>query len=183
MRNIAFDKTGYEWSHYTKLSPTFKRNLRQLFSDLEFAGRVEDAPLLEAIDFLQGLLRQGKSPRQAKPSSFPVKVIPKSVQCHLFAKAKGKKKLLEVDRYEFLVYRLLRNALEAGDLFVKDSNDFRRFEDDLISDERWRDKDAVLREIGSPVLLAPIKETLAVLHESLEARFKAVNQRIDDGLR
>ena len=182
MCNIAFDKIGYEWSHYTKLSPTFKRNLRQLFSDLDFAGRVEDAPLLEAIDFLQGLLRQGKSPRQAKPSSFPVKVIPKSVQCHLFAKAKGKKKLLEVDRYEFLVYRLLRNALEAGDLFVKDSNDFRRFEDDLISDERWQDKDAVLREIGSPVLLTPIKETLAVLHEALEAKFKAVNQRIDDGL-
>ena len=52
----------------------------------------------------------------------------------------------------------------------------------MISDERWQDKDAVLREIGSPVLLTPIKETLAVLHESLEARFKAVNQRIDDGL-
>jgi len=32
----------------------------------------------------------------------------------------------------------------------------------LISDERWQDKDAVLREIGSPVLLTPIKETLAV---------------------
>jgi hypothetical protein len=34
MRNIKFDKTGFEWSAYSKLSATFKRNLRQLFADL-----------------------------------------------------------------------------------------------------------------------------------------------------
>lgn len=183
MRNITFDKVGFEWSHYTKLSPTFKRNLRQLFSDLEFAGRVEDAPLLEAVDFLQGLLRENKSPRQTNPLLFPAAVIPKGMQRYLFAKVNGKKeKTLEVDRYEFLIYRLLRNALEAGDVFVKNSTEFRRFEDDLISDARWQDKDAILREIGAPLLLAPIKETLKAFHETLEARFKSVNQRIEDGV-
>ena len=44
MRNIAFDKVAFEWSHYTKLSATFKRNLRQLFSGLDFAGRVDNSP-------------------------------------------------------------------------------------------------------------------------------------------
>jgi TnpA family transposase len=182
MRNIAFDKIGLEWSHYTKLSLTFKRNLRQLFSDLDFAGRVEDAPLLEAVDFMQGLFREGKSPRQTNPSHFPLTVIPKSVQRYLFTNVEGKTKVLEVDRYEFLIYRLLRNSLEAGDVFVKDSTEFRRFEDDLISDARWQDKGAVLREIGAPILLEPIKETLKILHETLEAKFKTVNQRIDDGM-
>lgn len=62
------------------------------------------------------------------------------------------------------------------------SNEFRGFEDDLINNASWQDKDAVLREIGAPILLAPIKETLTAFHETLEARFKAVNQRIDDGL-
>lgn len=181
MCNIEYDKVGFEWSHYTKLSSTFKRNLRQLFSNLDFAGRVEDAPLLEAVVFLQDLLRQGKSPRQSNPSLFPTMIIPKSLQCYLFAKEKGKKKRLDVDRYEFLIYRLLRNALEAGDVFVKDSIEFRRFEDDLISDAWWQDKDAVLREIGAPILLTPIKETLKTLHEKLEARFNAVNQRINNG--
>jgi hypothetical protein len=42
------------------LSPTIKRNLRHLFSDLDFAGRVEDAPLLDAIVFLQALLPNGQ---------------------------------------------------------------------------------------------------------------------------
>jgi len=58
------------------------------------------------------------------------------------------------------VYRLLRNALQAGDVFVRDSNEFRRFEDDLISDTRWAQREAVLREIGAPLLLAPIEDTL-----------------------
>ena len=62
------------------------------------------------------------------------------------------------------------------------SNEFRGFEDDLINNASWQDKDAVLREIGAPISLAPTKETLTAFHETLEARFKAVNQRIDDGL-
>lgn len=182
LRDITFDKTGFEWSFYASLSPTFKRNLRQLFTDLAFAGRVGDAPLLDAATFLQNLLRQGKSPRQTALSAFPVTVIAKNLQRYLFAVEEGKERRLEVDRYEFLVYRLLRNALEAGDVFVLDSNEFRRFEDDLISDARWQDKDALLREIASPILLAPIRETLAAFHEALEAKFDAVNRRIADGL-
>jgi hypothetical protein len=49
-----------------------------LFAELEFAGRVEDHALLKAAAFLQDLLRQGTSPRQATPSAFPVAVIAKS---------------------------------------------------------------------------------------------------------
>ena len=146
LRNIAFDKVGFEWAYYTTLSFQFKRNLRHLFCELDFAGRVEDTPLMEAVIFLQELLRQGKSPRQTNGLLFPREVIPKSLQRYLFiASEKAEEgdevdaeKRLDADRYEFLLYRLLRNALEAGNLFVKDSVEFRRFEDDLISDERWQ---------------------------------------------
>jgi hypothetical protein len=182
MRNIEFDKAAFEWAYYGTLQHKFKLNLRHLFCSLDFAGRVEDAPLLEAVVFLQQLLRQGKSPRQAKPADFPTAVIAKGLQRYLYTTTgKRKNKHLEVDRYEFLVYRLLRNALEAGDVFVKDSNDFRSFDDDLISDARWQNKDAVLREIGAPILLAPIQETLAAFHKELEAQFKSANQRIENG--
>lgn len=52
----------------------------------------------------------------------------------------------------------------------------------MISDARWQDKDAVLREIGSPILLAPIKDTLSALYDELESKFETVNQRINSGL-
>jgi hypothetical protein len=59
---------------------------------------------------------------------------------------------------------------------------FRGFDDDLFNAERWnKDKDAILCEIGAPILLAPIQETLADLQKKLEAKFKSVNQHINNG--
>jgi TnpA family transposase len=182
MQKIEFDRTAFEWAYCGTLHFKFKLNLRHLFCNLDFAGLVEDAPLLEAVAFLQSLLREGKSLRQVPPADFPRGVIAKGVQRYMYTAAeKRKDKRLEVDRYEFLVYRQLRNALEAGNVYVRDSNDFRSFEDDLISAERWKEKDAVLREIGSPVLLAPIEETLATLHAELEEKYERVNRRIENG--
>ena len=63
---------------------------------------------------------------------------------------------------------------------VRDSNEFRRFEDDLISDTRWAQREAVLQEICAPLLLAPIEDTLQTLREALETRFAQVNQRITE---
>jgi Tn3 transposase DDE domain len=104
------------------------------------------------------------------------------VQRYMYtATEKRKDKRLEVDRYEFLVYRLLRNALEAGSVYIRDSNDFRSFEDDLIGAERWKDQDTVLREIGAPILLTPIEETLAAFRTELEAKFERVHERIESG--
>ncbi len=143
---------------------------------------IDDAPLLEAVGFLQDLLRQDKSPRQAQPADFPTGVIAKALQRYMYTVAgKRQDKRLDVDRYEFLVYRLLRNALEAGNVYVRASNEFRSFEDDLIDDKRWTDRDAVLREIGAPILQSPIEETLAALREDLEGKFQRVNEHIENG--
>ena len=181
MRNVTFDKASFEWSHYTALSHTIKRNLRHLFAELTVAGRIEDTPLLEAIAFLQERLRNGSSLRQCKTSSFPTAFIPKTLKPHLYRPGPNNTKQLDVDRYEFLVYRRLRNALEAGDIFCHDSNEYRRFEDDLISDARWQQKDAILKELNLPVLLAPIEQTLASLHEDIERLLEHVNRHIDEG--
>lgn len=181
MCNVTFDKASFEWSRYTALSHAFKRNLRHLFAELAVAGRVEDTPLLEAVDFLQECLRGGTPLRQCNPSSFPTAFIPKTLKPHLYHPGSGKAKRLDVDRFEFLVYRLLRNALEAGDVFCHDSNEFRRFEDDLISDARWRHRDAILNELNLQVLLAPVEQTLAGLHDDIERLLEHVNHHIDGG--
>ena len=182
MRNIEFDKTAFEWSFYGTLQHKFKLNLRHLFCNLDFAGMIDDAPLLEAVAFLQDVLRQDKSPRQAQPADFPTGVIAKALQRYMYTVAEKRiDKRLDVDRYEFLVYRLLRNALEAGNVYVRASNEFRSFEDDLIDAKRWADSDAVLREIGAPILQAPIQEALAALRKELEGKFQRVNERIENG--
>lgn len=185
LRKIGFDKTAYQWLEYTKLSSRFKLNLRHLFCELEFGVRVGDAPLLKAVEFLQGILRAEKSPRQVPPESFPQEFISKADRPYLYDNAenlrgKARARRLIVDRYEFLIYRELCNALDAGNVFVRHSNEYRRFEDDLISDERWERKDDVLRDIAAPLLTTPIEVTLDTLREALTVRFDEVNQRIED---
>jgi hypothetical protein len=182
MRKIEFDKAAFEWSFYGKLHAKFKLNLRHLFANLDFSGLVEDAPMLEAVAFLQEILRHGVSPRQINSCNFPMGIIGWNVQRYMYKEAERRKdRQLDVDRYEFLVYRLLREALEAGNVYVRDSNEFRSFEDDLIRPERWENKAAVLEEIGSPVLLAPIEQTLATFRAELEEKFERVNRRIENG--
>jgi hypothetical protein len=139
--STKFDRASFEWASYPKLPHKLKRNLRHLFREIEFSGYLEKSPLMKAVNFLQNLLRQGKLPHQAKLSDFPPAFIPKNWRPYLFTR-NGKERKLVVDRYEFAVYRMLRNALESGDVFVKDSAEFRSLEDDLISDERWKNKDA-----------------------------------------
>lgn len=181
LRNVAFDKLDYEWTHFTMQSPTIKLNLRHLYCDIDFAGRLENAPLVTAISVMQDQLRQSKSLRKADSAKFPEAVIPAVLKKHLYVESveDGEKcKILDVDRYEFLIYRLLRNALESGDLYVNHSNELRQFEDDLISDARWAHKDKVLAEIGQPILTAPIEETLATLRTKLEDRLRMVNERV-----
>lgn len=181
LRNVAFDRTAFEWAYFAKLSMTIKRNLRHLFRELDFAGRVDEAPLVSAITVMQEVLRQGKSLRQTEVTRFPIELIPKNLKRHLYVSSEDPavaREVLDVDRYEFLVYRLLRNALESGDLYVHHSNEFRQFEDDLINDARWSHKEAVLAEIGQSILQAPISDTLASLRNRLEDRLVEVNQRV-----
>jgi hypothetical protein len=56
----------------------------------------------------------------------------------------------------FLVYRLLRNGLEAGDIFYRDRVRFRSFEDDLLDDQQWQQKEKLMTDTGLIILKQPI---------------------------
>ena len=186
LRNIAFDQVAHEWTYLSSVSLTIKRNLRQLFNELDFSGRVAQAPLAAAIAVFQETFKKDLSLQAIDVARFPATLIPKNHKRNLYrevASPSGKaSKILDVDRYEFMVYRLLRDALESGDMFVNHSNEFRRFEDDLISDARWEAKEAVLAEIAQPIIQTPIEQTLASFRGILKARFDEVNQRISEGV-
>jgi hypothetical protein len=67
------------------------------------------------------------------------------------------------DRYEFLVYLLLRRRLESGDIFCRESVRFRSFEDDLRADQRWQEKDQTSPK--SPLRIWGAKSTVPVVHQ------------------
>jgi hypothetical protein len=77
---------------------------------------------------------------------------------YLFAQDPDGSKRPLVDRYEFLIYRLLRNGLEAGEIFCRDSVRCRSFEDHLLDDGQWRQKERLLIDTGLARLADPIPD-------------------------
>jgi len=145
---VKFDETAFQWEHVDKLAPQFKRHLRPILLGVDWAASAGHTALMEAVAFLKDAFHKGRSLSQYSPAAFPLRFMPDTAKRYLYSQdASGQRRLLP-DRYEFLGYRLLRNGLEAGDVFCRDSVRFRSFEDDLIDDERWKDKDNLIANLG-----------------------------------
>lgn len=173
-----FDETSFQWEHIDKLAGQFKRHLRPILLMVDFATTLKNDPLIEAINFLKRAFLKGKTLGQYPSNALPTKFKPDSIKRYIYD---HEQKILLIDRYEFLVYRLLRNGLEAGDIFCRDSVRFRSFEDDLIDDQQWQQKEKLINDIGLDNLNQPIQEHLADLEQQLEQRIEDVNRRIASG--
>ena len=179
--NARFDETAFQWEHLDGLAHQFKRHLRPILLAVDFADLKTRDPLLEAVDLLKAAFRKGRPLGHYPPDALPSQLIPEGTKRYLYAPVTGESKRLLTDRYEFLVYRLLRHGLEAGDIFCRDSVRFRSFEDDLLDDRRWEQKDRLMADAGLTLLQQPIQVHLAELEQQLEARIAEVNRRIASG--
>ncbi len=178
----GFDETAFEWEHIDRLGKQFKYHLRPVVTAVDFTAVSARKPLMEAVAFLKEAFRKGKALSQYTPDAFPTTFIPENAKRYLFAKdAHGRNRPIP-DRYEFLVYRQLKQGLEAVDISCRDSIRFRSFEDDLVDGKLWRrDKEKLIAETGSPILKTPIREHLAELKRELEEKIAEVNRRIESG--
>lgn len=170
------DSKAFQWEHIDKLASQFKLHLRPILLMGEFAAHLAHDPLIEALDFMKLAFLKGKPLSHYPPEAFPIDFLTDGVKRYLY-----EQKTLLVNRYEFLVYRLLRNSLESGDIFCRDSICFRSFEDDLIDEQQWQQKEMLIEDFGLTSLRQPIKDHLKELEKQLEKRIVEVNQRIISG--
>lgn len=188
MTNATLDESAYEWAHYVRFSQKFKLNLRHLFLSITFESQINSDPLLLAVAFLRQVFAKNKSLREYNQTAFPQAFIPHKFERYVFdikpllinGKSKNNK-VLNADKYEFLVYRLLKDGLDAGEIFIRDSRNFKSFEEDLIDEEQWKEKDVIIKSLNLPYLDKPIEEILTSLEIELEETIKRVNDRIKQG--
>lgn len=149
-----------------KLASKFNRHLRPVLLAVDSAASLADDPLIEAINFLKTAFQRKRPLGQLSADMFPKRFIPEAARRYLYAQDDHGQGQLLPDRYEFLVYRLLRNGLEAGDIFCRDSVRFRSFEDDLLDDQKWQEKERLIADTGLTILNQPIQEHLAALEQT-----------------
>jgi len=180
-QTLQLDEQLFQWEHIDQIAQRIKTRLRPLLRNIDFQATSANQSLMMAVRFLKTAVQKQKPLTQFKREQFPRRFIPVKSKPYLYATdANGKKHLL-VDRYEFLIYRMIRNHLESGDVFCGDSVHFRSFDDDLLSDEAWQEKETLIAQVGLPILTQPVEEHLAELEALLETRLKEVNQRIASG--
>ena len=116
MTNAILDESAYEWGQYLRLSRKFKLNLRHLFLSITFESQIKSDPLLLAVAFLQQAFAKNRSLRKYNPTAFPQTFIPHKFERYVFdskpvwVNGKSKKsKMLNVDKYEFLIFENGRN--------------------------------------------------------------------------
>jgi TnpA family transposase len=181
IQQATIDETAWQWGYLDERHIEFKRRLRPILRALTFEAMSADMPLLNAIRFIQEALRDKRILRHLAEADFPLAFVPEHIKRYLYKKGGDGKKQLAVDRYEFLVYRMLRHALIAGDIFCRHSVRFRSLDDDLLDEERWAHKETLLEEVGLAGLRIPVESLLDELEAELEQQIVAVNERIQLG--
>jgi TnpA family transposase len=188
MAGIRFDEAEYEWNYYEKKGATFKKNLRPLFLAIDFESHRKDDPLIAAVAILKEILRDKRRTTQIRDYVYPQTIISAKLKKYLYdareIEVEGKRwqiQELNVNKFEFLIYRLLNNSLESYDIVIKDSILFKSFEEDLVDDEKWKNRDQLIQNLELPYLDKPVDEILDSLEKELETKITQANDRIQKG--
>ncbi|MBF0227718.1 MAG: Tn3 family transposase [Desulfobacterales bacterium] len=184
----GFDHEEIEWLEIEKYASVFKINIRPLLLTLNFKSVAANNSLMESVDFLKKNIIEKKNLSTLKLEQFPQSIINRKLKRYIVRKYKKKicgssRTVMEIfpNRYEFLVYMKLCQNLESGDVYISDSIKFKSFEDDLIDNQQWENKERFIKQLNKSYISRPIEETLAELKEELEKAIVDVNQRISDG--
>jgi len=183
-----FDHLEHEWEHYVHASMTIKRNLRHLVLSIDFDSQESQDQLIKAVAFFKEYFPKGRKEREAMAANFPEEIIPKILRRYLIEKegeksAKARRAIngINLDKFEFLVYKLLREGLESGRIHCKNSISFRSFEQYLITPAQWNNRKQLTQNLSVPGFQQPFKMMLRDLEEELETKLKEVNARIANG--
>jgi len=76
-KTARFDEVALQWEHVEKTALQFKRHLRPLLQAVEITASEPEAPLMLAIEFLQGAFAKGHPLSQCAERAIPTRCISK----------------------------------------------------------------------------------------------------------
>lgn len=170
---IFFDFEKTCWDEIAKIQSKITANIRPIFKALDFDCTSKHSPLLLGIQFLKKRFLDNDSSH-----SPPLSSIPSGKKVYLSGK---NNKDIDLHRYEFMIYRLIKEQFESGLTFVNDSVSYKNFTQYLIDDKRWQHKEKLFKKLGCEQLMIPIDKLLNQHESALESLIKTVNHRISSG--
>ncbi|MBP9742992.1 MAG: hypothetical protein KBD37_06515, partial [Burkholderiales bacterium] len=134
------------WESVDKVATYLKSNIRCLIQNLDFSSTKTE--LLEAINWLKNLKNKHNI------TDFPT--LPQRLLSHLTRKGNDQT-VLNLNRYEYWVYRKIQDSIISGDIYFKDSLLYRNLSDELVAKDK---KDAIRQKITAETAKKPISKQL-----------------------
>uniref|UniRef100_UPI00273AA51A Tn3 family transposase n=1 Tax=Bacillus mycoides TaxID=1405 RepID=UPI00273AA51A len=181
LNTSKIDEKAFRWEHIDALALQFKRQIRPIFMTIDFVTTDIEDSLMNAIHFLKEVLMKQKTLLKYDIEDIPQTFIQNGTKRYLYTKDDAHSKRLLIDRYEFLIYHSLWHRLQSGDIFCRDSIQYRSFEDDLVDEDTWVHKESMIQDFNLTKLQQPIEQHLKELENKLAARIISINKRITSG--
>lgn len=175
--NSGADLDQYQWEHLDSLFRKIKLNIRPLFINLTFSSGRFSTRLMKQIEQAQQDIIDHKSIQSAN-----TKLIRKNQRPYLLRATEPNSTDTEVDlsRFETLLYKLIYDGIESGNLNFPESQEYRSLDDDLIGDKEWENKEKIIAGIELPKIQRPPRELFAQLVDTLETKLDDVSKSIGD---
>lgn len=164
----------FRWEFFKAKSGNIKKNLRPLFSALEFDFKNDNDPIIEAIEILRDAITTKKP--LSSYSRLPTAFMPSQVKKLIVRGGKA-----DPDCYEIAIYYQIVNKFEGSTLFIKDSKEYQQLISDLMPEKIWDQRHQLLRKLPYPKLRMTSKENLEILEGILERKISFLNQNISEG--
>jgi len=183
---VLFDYQAIKWEEIKKLKNKIATNIRPIFNALEFSAANSSKDIILAIDFLKKYFASTTKERSKLIRKAPIGCIPKQWRKYLMTtddtqQEPSAEDNIDIAKYEIMIYQLIFEKIEAGHVYLKNSISFKSLSEHLLSDEKWENKQSILKQLGNKKLEMSANQRLDDLEKELEELILRINKHIEDG--
>ena len=166
-----FDIAQYEWLYIDKQHKKITNSIRKVFLAIDIECDQDQAVLVKQLNIARSELRDEK-----KISTMDQRLITKKDRGYLVDN-----NVVNSQRFEFYLYQRVFNMISSHRIYVNESAENKRLEDDLIPQKDWKNKESIIQKTGLSKLINPINDTLLDLTNKLQTQIGCVTSNINNG--
>lgn len=167
-----------QWELRDKMTMRYKQNLRHLFMNIEFDSKIQGSPLIQAIEWMQGVFSKKKLLTKQKIKNIPISFISNRMKKYIQDTDETEKTTYLMNRYEILVYRQIIKQIETGAIHIKNSIRYRPFVDDLVN---IQNKEKILKDLDIPWCNTSCEDQIDSLFKDLDTLWNTFDLRLKQG--
>nr|WP_255321787.1 Tn3 family transposase [Cellvibrio sp. BR] len=174
--NEVIDEKKYQWEFIDQNLSKIKKSIRSLFKCLTFSDRDGDTfAIREIVKAQEQLITDGNL------SDFNQQFIKKNIRPYIIDKDDSGATRIDYDRAEWWLYTKLASLINERQVNISASLTYKRFEDNLLNDERWTRKQQLRENSNLESMKADEKVFVPAKVTVLKDKLTFVSKRVMEG--